>query len=240
MATDLNGDIARLCQRADTILWSAFAHATGNPPNARPAGRLVVPRYRANKLRVSEQEARFAFVEALGKSPLRYSVETPTRKLYGFSGGEERSAQTDLTIRDEDAGVLCNVEFKSRGFSPDADPKDLARIDKDIEKLVRERVPGLWFHLLKSVDNQTINRLFDVLGDEDRYRYPDIESPGLAVHLCVLKQGFSIHKRFPVPPRGRNDFSIDLHMSRTELRETRECNGWRVTLRERAHRAPEE
>ncbi len=42
-------------------------------------GHLVFPSYRSKKgLRVSEQEARFAFVEALCREPLRYSIETPT------------------------------------------------------------------------------------------------------------------------------------------------------------------
>ena len=57
------------------------------------AGRLVFPRYRDKELRVSEQEARFAFVEALSQGPFRYSVEAPTSKLYRFSGKTPLSAQ---------------------------------------------------------------------------------------------------------------------------------------------------
>ena len=71
--------------------------------------RLLFPRYRKDedcekaKLRVSEQEARFAFVEALCKGgKFRYSVETPTDKLYRFTGEtKEVSAQTDLTVYDK-------------------------------------------------------------------------------------------------------------------------------------------
>ena len=74
--------------------------------------RLVFPNYADKKtIRISEQELRFAFVEAFNDSPvvkeqkLFYSIETPTEKSYsGFSSGEPkqdddgRSGEFDLVI----------------------------------------------------------------------------------------------------------------------------------------------
>ena len=229
MATDLHQEILHACQRADTILWSAFARGNDNAPSAQPTSHLVFPRYRDKRLRVSEQEARFAFVEALCEGPLHYSVETPTRKCYGFSSKGKQSAMTDLTVRNEKMTVLCNVEFKYGGYSQDA--KNLDPIYKDIEKLVREPVPGLWFHVLRGVTNQTINRLLDVLSNKDHYHFEDIESPGITVHICVLKHGFSIQKYFAIPRRSEDDFLIDLSVSRTELLKIIESNGWMLNRR---------
>ena len=49
---------------------------------------------------------------------------------------------------------ICNVEFKAQGASSSA--KDKSSIYKDVQKLLREPVWGLWFHLLNSVNNSTI------------------------------------------------------------------------------------
>lgn len=180
--------------------------------------------HRGGRLRVSEQEARFAFVEALCQGPLHYSVETPTRKRYGFSSDRKRAAQTDLTVRDEKMEPLCNVEFKSKGVSRGADAR--ASIAKDMEKLVREPVPGLWFHLLEGVNRNTIRQLLATLANKAQRDFDDIESPSLAVHICVLRHGFSIQKHFPIPLYKEEDFDIDLRVNRTELLGIMDCNGW--------------
>ena len=89
---ELHPDISSACRRSDSLLWDAYARSTDSQPDASGEGRLVFSRYRKKDdgtkgdLRVSEQEARFAFVEALYQGPFRYSVETPTDKLYKFTG----------------------------------------------------------------------------------------------------------------------------------------------------------
>lgn len=133
-------------------------------PNAL-SPRLIVPAYSGGESRVSEQEARFAFVEALSGTSVYYSVETPTKGKYCFKGtsGNERSAQTDLTLYVANGGQLnhwVNVEFK-KGNAPDAE------IMKDIEKLIKEQslcpIIGNWFHLLENADRGTFNSLFGKL-----------------------------------------------------------------------------
>ena len=156
MATDLDPCIDHACRYTDAILWDAFARANSKSPTAKPGSRIVFPRYRngplSDHVRISEQEARFAFVEALRQGLLHYYVETPTCKTYGFSGSRTRSAHTDLTIWDKEAASsLCNVECKciksnKRTSSIAKDMKE--SIARYMQKLMREPVLGLWFCLL--------------------------------------------------------------------------------------------
>ena len=100
----LHSDISNVCTQANYFLWDAYARSDVSQPSVSGDCRLVFPRYRKKEddekveLRVSEQEARFAFVEALCQGPLRYSVEVPTTKCYSFSGKGSRSASTDLQV----------------------------------------------------------------------------------------------------------------------------------------------
>jgi hypothetical protein len=148
---EVHPEISAACGRADEGLWAAFARSRGREIDASQTGKLLFPVYRGGGLRVSEQEARFAFVEALATGPLTYSVETPTSKMYQFTGKSPLSAQTDLAIHDEAGARICNVEFKAKGVSPSAEKH--FPIYKDLQKLMREPLWGLWFHLLERVDN---------------------------------------------------------------------------------------
>ena len=231
----LHSDISEVCKRADIGLWDAYARSVGSQPFGSGAGRLVFPQYRDKGLRVSEQEARFAFIEALSQGPLRYSVEAPTSKLYSFSGKTPLSAQTDLQIHDVNEIGICNVEFKAKGVSSSA--QDNFSIYKDVQKLLREPVWGIWFHLLEGIDNSTISKFLDVMvrqiakvqSDFGR----DVETPGLTLHICVLRHGFSLQKDVPFPPGGvisiaelGRQLGVALHVSRYELKEVRGLNGW--------------
>ena len=95
--------------------------------------------------RPREQESKAILTQCLEAEEHYYSVETPTRKTYQQSGARELSARTDVTIygsarRD---GRVCNVELKA------GKPKTES-FRKDFEKLLREGLPGLWFHTLTS------------------------------------------------------------------------------------------
>ena len=191
-------------------------------------------------LRVSEQEARFAFAEALCRGArFSYSVETPTDKLYQFSGENKESAQTDLTAYDlETKGRLCNVEFKAGGIRPSAKNKD--PIYKDVQKLLREPVWGLWFHLLESTDNSTIRDFLGVIGEgvgkvQSEFGN-EIDTPGFTLHVCVLKHGFSLQKSVPLPidtDERKRHLHVDLRVSRKppRLLEVGTPNGWKLHRR---------
>lgn len=155
--------ICAVCADTDRILWDAF-EASSDPVEFR-ASKLLFPRYRKNSLRISEQEARFAFVQSLFHRNLSYSVETPTIKLYSFSGSTPMSAQTDLTVYQMmDDGNQVNIEFKAHGISVQA--KNHFNIRKDLEKLLREPAWGCWFHIFKAVDGPTIMNLLTVIVQE--------------------------------------------------------------------------
>jgi len=197
----------------------------------------VFPAYRSDRLRVSEQEARFAFVEALCSGPLLYSVEVPTSKRYQFAGKSHLSAQTDLSIHDPAGNPMCNVEFKAKGFSPLG--KEHFPIYKDLQKLLREPRWGLWFHLLEAVNNSTINDLLSVMAREmERVRdefSTDIEAPGLTIHICVLKHGFSIQRDVALAGTAGASTSslgrLDLEVSRSGLVKGNDSSGWAVHAR---------
>lgn len=233
--TELNSEIKEACKRTDTGLWDAFARSVGGKPSVSEANRLVFPQYRDGRLRVSEQEARFAFVDSLSHGPLRYSVEVPTSKLYSFTGKTALSAMTDLQVHDGTELGICNVEFKAKGVSSNA--QNNFPIYKDVQKLLREPVWGLWFHLLESIDNSTIIKFLDVmLRQIERVQNEfggDVEAPGLTLHICVLQYGFSLQKDVPIPSDGVIDIAelgrllwVDLQMSQFGLVRHRNLNGW--------------
>ena len=104
--------------------------------------RLVFPKKRDDKTRVSEQELRFCFIEVFNEYcnlkglQLYYSIETPTSCRYDFSEeglkmdeeGKGRSGMFDLVILNKDSERVCLIEFKAHT----ADKEDYK---KDFEKL---------------------------------------------------------------------------------------------------------
>lgn len=133
--------------------------------NVKPSGsvqecrtRLVFPSYgkdRSDITRISEQELRFAFVEAFNeyckenKLPLYYSVETPTRDTYSdFSKTKEnpnpiprrddngRSGEFDMVIFEFEGETLkrrCLIEFKANNASKLDHEKDFVKLNNHNE-----------------------------------------------------------------------------------------------------------
>ena len=239
----LHSDISSACRSADRFLWDAYARSDEkSQPGALGEGRLVFPRYREKEdLRISEQEARFAFVEALCQGPFRYSVETPTDKLYKFTGKTPISAQTDLAVHDASGrSRICNIEFKEGGISPSMSDKgqDNFPIYKDIQKLLREPVWGLWFHLLESVNNSTICNFLSVIGQKVDKVKSDfgkcLDTPGLTLHVCVLRHGFSLQKDVPLSVSDdelKRHLCVDLSVDSKKLTKVENLNGWELHMK---------
>jgi hypothetical protein len=235
----LNPEISSVCRLTDFSLWDAYDLSLNGSFESAGKGHFLFPRYRGSQdqsLRVSEQEARFAFVESLRRSSFLYSVEAPTNKLYQFTGSTPMSAQSDLAIHDEAGQRICNVEFKAKGISPSANKH--IHIYKDFQKLLREPIWGLWFHLLESVNNSTINDLLCVMHSQickvqQEFKY-DAESPGLTIHICVLQHGFSLQKDLSISPDielSPEDSQLDLVVSRSELLRANNLKGWNIHRR---------
>lgn len=245
-STTVPTGISSQCRRTDRLLWEAYARSGAQSDITDRCRLLFPPEREKEELRVSEQEARFAFVEALCTGgQFRYSVETPTGKTYKFTGKHEESAQTDLTLYDLDTtSRLCNVEFKAGGKSMKggrADEAHVFPIFKDVLKLMREPVWGLWFHLLESTDNSTITNFLEVIrkgiGEVRAGKYKDdIETDGLTIHVCVLKHGFSLQKDVPLDlddSELERHLHFDLRVSREELldKPKPKLNGWKLNKR---------
>lgn len=143
-------------------LDKVYKASSSNSSNVRIVGsRLLFPKYSSSnksnpeKLRVSEQELRFAFVELFSKKcdsehNYFYSIETPTNEKYVFSekicsgkavprkadkedldNKKGESARFDLTIYNSNYEKICLVEFKNND-------SDFHNYEKDFLKLSLE------------------------------------------------------------------------------------------------------
>ena len=157
----------------EEIADETFKRLSGNNPTTPTDGGIIFPKYRNNKVRVSEQEMRFAFVEELRRlyPEWYYSIETPTIRKYNFQGEEPkviengqkggRSAQFDLTIYKDKKGkeVLAHIEFKAKNPSdPHKYKKDFLKLSEDTTGPNTARV---FIHLLESCDDDTVKNLRD-------------------------------------------------------------------------------
>ena len=163
--------------------------------------KLLFPRYRKGEARISEQEARFCFAAVAERgTEYRYSVETPTLETYSFTdGGGRISAQTDLTLWDLDGkNKEFNIEFKAKN------PGDKS-IDKDIEKLLKEKIDGVWFHLFENADSGTFPRLGEKFESAVTKHYNAllVKHPGLKKEIlfavCSLGNGVGIVGKLSLP-----------------------------------------
>lgn len=134
--------------------------------------KLIFPTYRNKEVRVSEQEARFAFANEISKNDIEglyYSIEVPTKKRYKdfktkpkvfeSDSKEGRSGSIDLSLYDKESIIkqkpIVNIEFK-------AGQPEQASITKDILKLAFEQHKfGVFFHVLKHSDGGTLGSLID-------------------------------------------------------------------------------
>ncbi len=97
-------------------------------------------------IRVSEQESKVVAGIWLRHHHKPFSVETPTTEAYSQKGETDQSALTDITVyKDDGVSRLLNIELKALQPGEEA-------FRKDLEKLLREKVEGMWFHTLESAD----------------------------------------------------------------------------------------
>jgi plasmid stabilization system protein ParE len=167
-----------------------------------------------NIRRVSEQESRVLLTEWFEDHGFHYSIETPTSGVYQQSGSRWLSARTDITvygsINPDPSNRVLNIELKA-GRPP------WESFRKDFEKLLRERVHGLWFHTIENAHERiwsdlekkirtALERQLDpVSGARNRKDLSEaIENAHRSIHFvfCVLETG-SIERSFTI------DFSQD-------------------------------
>lgn len=131
-------DYRLMCRDVSGQLWAIYHGRPDAPP-------LLFPMKRDDSRRVSEQESKILVSQWLTDKGVCYSIETPTRDAYQQSGQAGMSARIDVTAYgSSDARDRClNMELK-------AGTSSLEAYRKDFEKLLREGIPGLWFHTLES------------------------------------------------------------------------------------------
>lgn len=132
------------------------------------SSRLVFPKYRnKDKIRVSEQELRFLFVELFNKYctdkelNLFYSIETPSEEPYDFGATpkkhciapEGESAQFDMVIFNESKERVCLIEFKNNSNDAGEHEKDFLKLS--VEGKGKEKL-CYFISLAESSDNGTL------------------------------------------------------------------------------------
>ena len=183
-------DLIEMNRRVSYALWNAIS------PNKIPTGlspRLIFPELRGGNIRISEQEARLLFCTMLQDTSYYYSVEAPTTETYVQSGTTPLSARTDVALyRSVENGLkrVANIEFKAHNATQE-------QIRKDLEKLLREKITGNWFHLLASTNSGTIPRLFEkfIKAFSECSSYVDCDID-IVFGICVLRKPRLLIRQF--------------------------------------------
>ena len=143
-----------------------------------------------------------------------------------------------MTLSDLKGARILNMEFKAGGISPES--TNVGSIHKDLQKLVQEADPGMWFHLLQSADSGSISKLLTAFAQQlcavIRAPEPWDKPKLLILHLLVLRQGFSLHKSLllaePIPSDSdvvsMLGFSYRIRRDKLEIKGE---NGWSVAYR---------
>ncbi len=144
--------IDKLKKLSNTVSEKLWDMALDSPE--RP--RLIFPKYRDGRVRISEQESKTLFTNTLEESHWFYSVETPTAQTYVQSGTTPLSARTDISLYDNAnlSSKLVNIELKAHNPHKES-------FRKDLEKLVREEIHGLWFHTIENCNKRTLPSIFN-------------------------------------------------------------------------------
>jgi len=161
-ANEVKEHVVRIIEKATLLVEAAYTDDSNKT-------RLCFPKYpTTGELRVSEQEFRFAFVEAFNEYvkdkglDWRYAVEVPTGDTYLFihkdniekSADEGRSAMFDLVIYSGSKERICLIEFKAGNPDGFCYNKDYIKLLN--EKEGNENVVRCFLQLLESHGNRTV------------------------------------------------------------------------------------
>jgi len=140
--SDINEIIAKALSRTITALRRIYNDGRGMD-NTYNGPCLIFPSYSdEKKIRISEQELRFIFVEKISsickkEKKIYYSIETPTKEPYTFSNGhskidpiigEGQSGNFDMALHNAEKKKICLVEFKYGSVSKQAFMEVLAKL----------------------------------------------------------------------------------------------------------------
>lgn len=124
---------------------------------------LILPIKRDGSTRFSEQESKILLSQVCERRGLYYSIETPTRETYIQSGTTALSARIDITVYAQPDQTSRNLNIELKAGNP-----PIESFRKDLEKLIREKLNGLWFHTLVSASEMTWQGIFDKVRESFR------------------------------------------------------------------------
>jgi len=184
-------DVIEINRRLFYDLWN-ISDVTGSPSGL--SSRLILPKRRSQDVRISEQESRFLYCSLLNNLNYYYSVETPTEEVYRQKGLTHQSAASDLSLyvyKNNKFNKVVNVEFKAHNPSKE-------HIRKDIEKLLKEKIHGNWFHTLKNIDSRTLPVLFAKIADSIKTHRELVSDrqTSIVFSFCVLEKKWACLNRF--------------------------------------------
>ena len=228
-AVELVEDIFEINRRICSSLWDI---ADVNSISRGLSPRLILPQKRNGDIRISEQEARILYCGVLNNLNYYYSIETPTVEVYKQTGSKPVSASSDLSLyceSNDHFDKVMNIEFKAHNPAQE-------QIRKDIEKLIRERIPGNWFHLLKNADSATIPVLFGKMKNSLLQCESLLGKTKLSLIFCfcVFKKSWACMKHFRYNPEEKNfqqylDTFFNLNYSvRAGKIEIEQVNDWNI------------
>lgn len=141
------------------------------PEKGETKTRIIFPHYSNGYTRISEQELRFAFVEAFNASHavkennLFYSVETPTNLRYkDFSSDPKqndngRRGEFDMVIFNDNQERVCLIEFKANNADTIDHEKDLLKLNKEGEGILTYFIEVLKSYTAGDEKTKTIGSL---------------------------------------------------------------------------------
>ena len=147
------------------------------------SNRILFPRTRNSKkgdgkIRISEQELRFVFVEQLLKHiekekwDVYYSVETPTKNAYNFQDGKPevddekgQSGNIDLCIHDNQGNRICLIEFKALNPKETDYQKDFCKLQHEDEG--NNNILRYFIQIVENVDSGTMKNIGEKIYVDD-------------------------------------------------------------------------
>lgn len=188
-------DLIEINRRLSHDLWNVSFFGE-KPSGLSP--RLIFPKKRKkNKKgedikRISEQEVRTLYCNILNNLNYFYSIETPTDNAYIQSGKTAVSALSDLSIyifSKDEFKKKANVEFKAHN-------PDIKNIIKDIEKIIKEKEHGNWFHILENIDKGTLPSVFNKFILSFKKYKGEGSKKFILFCICILEKKWGMIKHF--------------------------------------------
>lgn len=169
------------------------------------------------------------------------------RFLHRAVGTTAQRALTDLALyrAGQDEPALA-IEFKSGGRSGKSEKDE--SIKKDVAKLLAEEPDALWFHVVRSANNATLQDLLRTLGAaiselSNPFKLSEYLAKGKTVkprrkaisfHVCVLNPDMtiSIHRQLSyLPGKPEKDFFAIESTAHRDSLEIADGQGWSVHRR---------